>query len=76
MAPDLDYAVSWLQLDQPLCMECGTRVKEEVEASIAEVEAECSAYEAAIAKLEGDKLQPLSEEVPMQHPSNGTHSCG
>ncbi|KAK9810947.1 hypothetical protein WJX73_000341 [Symbiochloris irregularis] len=54
---------SWqTKLDQPLCQECTKRVKEEIEASVAEVEAECAAYEAAISKLEADQTQALSEE--------------
>ena len=52
-----------LQLDQPLCLECAGRVKEEVEATVAEVESECSAYEAAIAKLEAEQPEPLTQEV-------------
>ena len=52
-----------LQVDQPLCAECATRVREQIEARLAEVRADCAAYEAALARLATQDLQPLSEEV-------------
>ena len=52
-----------LQVDQPLCAECSTRVREQIEARLAEVRADCAAYEAALARLASQDLQPLSEEV-------------
>ena len=52
-----------LQVDQPLCAECATRVREQIEARLAEVRADCAAYEAALARLAAQDLQPLSEEV-------------
>ena len=51
------------QVDQPLCAECATRVREQIEARLAEVRADCAAYEAALARLAAQDLQPLSEEV-------------
>ena len=51
------------QVDQPLCVECAARVREEIEAQTAEIEAECEAYEQALRRLEQENAQPLPEEV-------------
>ena len=51
------------QVDHPLCLECATRVREEVDELVAEVDEECAAYEAAIAQLEREDLQLLPEAV-------------
>ena len=53
-------------MDQPLCIDCAARVREEVEAMTAEIEAECEAYEQALHRLEQENAQPLSEEVSCQ----------
>lgn len=50
-------------MDQPLCIDCAARVREEVEAMTVEIEAECEAYEQALQRLEQENAQPLSEEV-------------
>ena len=52
------------QVDQPMCHECALRVEDEIEASIKEAKQECAAYEAAIAHLAEEDLQPLTDEVP------------
>ena len=46
-----------------MCNECALRVEDEVEASIKEVKQECAAYEAAIARLAEENLEPLTDEV-------------
>ena len=51
------------QVDQPLCVDCAARVREEMEAQTAEIEAECEAYERALRRLEQENAQPLPEEV-------------
>lgn len=51
------------QVDQPLCCECATRVRDEIEAATAEEEAECAAYEAALQRLQQENTQPLSDQV-------------
>ena len=51
------------QVDQPLCCECAARVREEMDAATAEVEAECAAYEAALQRLQQENAQPLSNQV-------------
>ena len=58
------------QVDQPLCVDCAARVREEMEAQTAEIEAECEAYECALRRLEQENAQPLPEEVwpPLSHP--------
>lgn len=54
----------WIyQVDQPLCIECATRVREEMESAVAELEAECEAYEVALHQLRQEDVTPLSEEV-------------
>lgn len=50
-------------MDQPLCIECATRVREEMESAVAELEAECEAYEVALHQLRQEDVTPLSEEV-------------
>ncbi len=50
-------------MDQPLCIDCANRVREEMEAMTVEIEAECEAYEQALQRLEQENAQPLSEEV-------------
>lgn len=52
-----------LQVDQPLCLECATRVREEMDAAVTEMEAECEAYEAALQNLAQEDARPMSEEV-------------
>ena len=51
------------QVDQPLCVECATRMREEMEAQTVEIEAECEAYEQALRRLQQENAQPLPEEV-------------
>jgi hypothetical protein len=51
------------QVDQPLCLECATRVREEMDAAVTEMEAECEAFEAALQNLALEDAKPLSEEV-------------
>lgn len=51
------------QVDQPLCVECAARVREETEAACAEAEAECATYEAALARLAAEDARPLPSEV-------------
>ncbi len=51
------------QVDQPLCLECATRVREEMDAAVTEMEAECEAYEAALQNLAQEDATPMSEEV-------------
>ena len=51
------------QVDQPLCVECAARVREETEAACAEAEAECATYEAALARLAAEDAHPLPPEV-------------
>ena len=51
------------QVDQPLCLECATRVREEMDAAVVEMEAECEAYEAALQNLAQEDARPMSEEV-------------
>lgn len=52
-----------VQIDQPLCIECANRVHEEAEGRIREVQEEITAYEAALARLASQDVQPLSEQV-------------
>ncbi len=54
---------AWAQVDQPLCMECAGRVREETEAACAEAEAECAAYEAALGRLAAEDARPLPPEA-------------
>ena len=54
------------QVDQPLCIDCAGRVREEMEAMTVEIEAECEAYEQALQRLEQENAQPLSDEVRNQ----------
>ena len=65
------------QVDQPLCVECAARVREEMEAQTAEIEAECEAYERALRRLEQENAQPLPEEVwaPLSPPCFALHAC-
>jgi len=58
--------VAVAQVDQPLCIDCASRVREEMEAMTVEIEAECEAYEQALQRLELGNAQPLSEEVRCQ----------
>ena len=60
---DVFAVVPSLQVDQPLCVECAGRVREEMEAQTVEIEAECEAYEHALHRLQQENAQPLSEEV-------------
>lgn len=54
---------AYAQVDQPLCYECARRVDDELKANIEEAKRECEAYEAAIARLAEEDLQPLTDEV-------------
>jgi hypothetical protein len=47
----------------PLCLECVGRVREEVEASLKEVDAECEAYQAGLDKLLQESSRSLPQEV-------------
>jgi hypothetical protein len=61
-----DQAVGWVlpdQVDQPLCLDCAARVREEAEAAAGEAEAACAAYEAALERLAQEDAQPLSDEA-------------
>lgn len=57
----------WKQVDQPLCLECTSKVREEIAATIAEVEAECVAYQAGLDDLE--KELPLSTSLEASFPN-------
>lgn len=46
-----------------MCHECALRVEDEIEASIKDAKQECAAYEAAIARLAEENLQPMTDEV-------------
>ena len=52
-----------LQVDQPLCTDCAAKIKEEVEASLAEAEAECAAYQAALDELAQQNDRPMPQAV-------------
>ena len=39
-------------MDHPVCLECAVTVREALEAQVAEVEADCEAYEACLRQLE------------------------
>lgn len=51
------------QVDHPLCLECTAKVREEVAAILAEVEAECAAYQAGLDQLEKEASKQPSSEV-------------
>lgn len=55
-------------MDHPLCLECATRVKEEIENMVEEVEEECRAYDEAIARLEQENLEIMPQEVSATKP--------
>ena len=46
-----------------MCHDCALRVEDEVEASIKEAKQECAGYEAAIARLAQENLEPLTDQV-------------
>ncbi len=52
-----------LQVDHPLCLDCTAKVREEVAATLAEVEAECAAYQAGIDQLKKEASQQPTSEV-------------
>lgn len=61
-----------MQVEQPLCLDCAAKVKEEVSASLAATEAECAAYTAALAELKAQDARPLPPKArqPTLHPSD------
>lgn len=58
-----------LQVDQPLCPDCALRVKEEVEASLVELDAECAAYTAALERLAKQDRLPVPQKVRVKQKS-------
>ncbi|CAK0735365.1 hypothetical protein CVIRNUC_000569 [Coccomyxa viridis] len=62
LARTFELASGETTVDQPLCVDCAARVREEMEAQTAEIEAECEAYECALRRLEQENAQPLPEE--------------
>ena len=57
----------FLQVDHPLCLECTAKVREEVAATLAEVEAECAAYQTGLDQLEKEASKQPSSEVGRSH---------
>jgi len=56
----------------PLCLECVGRVREEVEATLKEVEAECEAYQAGLDRLLQEPCRSMPQEVSAgQHDQSG-----
>jgi hypothetical protein len=47
----------------PLCLECVGRVREEVEATLKEVDAECEAYQAGLDRLSQEPCRSMPQEV-------------
>ncbi|CAL8467088.1 g6624 [Coccomyxa elongata] len=62
LARTFEIASGETAVDQPLCLECATRVREEMDAAVTEMEAECEAYEAALQNLAKEDATPMSEE--------------
>jgi septal ring factor EnvC (AmiA/AmiB activator) len=49
------------QVDFPLCTDCTAKVKQEIEATIAETEEEVGAYKAAIVRLQNESRSSMTE---------------
>lgn len=58
LAQLFELASSQTQVDHPLCLDCATQLKDEVEAQIQDAEREIAAYSAAAARLEAANTQP------------------
>ena len=55
----------------PLCLECVGRVREEVEATLKEVDAECEAFQAGLDRLSREPCRSMPQEVNAR-PSNAS----
>ena len=58
-------------MDHPLCLECTAKVREEVAATLAEVDAESAAYQAGLDQLEKEASKQPSSEVIQFSPEDG-----
>ncbi|PRW18412.1 beclin 1 [Chlorella sorokiniana] len=54
------------KVELPLCAECAAEVHKELEGQLAELQQEVAAYEAALARLEAEGLQPLDDRTFQQ----------
>jgi hypothetical protein len=61
LAALFELASTATRVDHPLCLDCGAALKEEVAASLRELEAETAAYETALAALDAEP--PAQDEV-------------
>ncbi|KAK9824013.1 hypothetical protein WJX72_006970 [[Myrmecia] bisecta] len=62
LAKTFEIASGECKVDQPLCLDCSTRVREEVDAAVAEAEADIAAYESALDRLTHEEEQPMSRQ--------------
>lgn len=61
LAQLFELASTQTRVDHPLCLDCATQLKDEVDSQIQETEREIAAYSAAVGRLEKQPLHALSQ---------------
>ena len=61
LAKVFELAGGETKVDFPICNDCAAEVHKEMDAQLAELQAECAAYQEARQRLEAEGAQPLDE---------------